>query len=256
MTAELILIASLGLVAGLSIGCIGIGGVIVVPALVYVGGLSIEIAIAAAMMGYILTGLIGTFVFARNKSINWQMAGWLSLAAMPAAMFGAWLSNNVPGVALETIIGLLTLGSGANTLLAREPVNATDGNLGRGKLTSIGGATGVLSAITGTGGPLVLVPVMLWLQVPVLTAIGLSQAVQLPIATLATIGNFSFGAPDIKIGLALGAGLAIGSYGGAQLAHKLPREGLKKIVAGVLVIIGLIIIARGLTSLISISFMQ
>ena len=253
MPAELILIACLGLVAGLSIGCIGIGGVIVVPALVYIGGLPIEIAIAAAMMGYILTGLIGTFVFARNKSINWQMAGWLSAAAMPAAMFGAWLSNNIPGVALETIIGLLTLVSGANTLLSREPDGAAANTLSRGKLVSIGGATGVLSAITGTGGPLVLVPVMLWLQVPVLTAIGLSQAVQLPIATLATIGNFSFGSPDVAIGLILGVGLAIGSYGGAQLAHKLPREGLKKMVAGVLVIIGLIIISRGLASLLGLS---
>ncbi|MGI9464229.1 MAG: sulfite exporter TauE/SafE family protein [Aestuariivirgaceae bacterium] len=249
MPAELILIAGLGLIAGLSIGCIGIGGVIVVPALVYIGGLPIEIAIAAAMMGYILTGLIGTFVFARNKSINWQMAGWLSIAAMPAAMAGAWLSNNIPAVALETIIGLLTFGSGVNTLLNRQPDNTSAKDLSPGKLASIGGVTGVLSAITGTGGPLVLVPVMLWLQVPVLTAIGLSQAVQLPIATLATIGNFSFGNPNIAIGIILGAGLAIGSYGGAQLAHSLPREGLKKIVAGVLVIIGLVIIARGLTSL-------
>jgi len=249
LVAELILIAGLGLIAGLSIGCIGIGGVIVVPALVYIGGLPIELAIAAAMMGYILTGLIGTIVFARNKSINWQMAGWLSAAAMPAAMFGAWLSNNIPGVALETIIGLLTLGSGANTLLSGAPDTGGGQNLSKAKLVSIGGVTGVMSAITGTGGPLVLVPVMLWLQVPVLTAIGLSQAVQLPIATLATIGNFTFGNPDIAIGLVLGAGLAIGSYGGAQLAHSLPREGLKKIVAWVLVAIGLVIVARGIASL-------
>lgn len=253
MPVELILIAGLGVIAGLSIGCIGIGGVIVVPALVYLGGLKIDIAIAAAMMGYFLTGLIGTIVFARNKSINWQMAGWICLGAMPAAMFGAWLSNNVPGVALETVIGLLTLGSGAHALFNQQADAQPQAELANGKLVSIGGVTGVLSAITGTGGPLVLVPVMLWLQVPVLTAIGLSQAVQLPIATLATIGNFTFGSPDILIGVVLGAGLALGSYGGAQLAHHLPRVGLKKLVAGVLIIIGMVIIIRGLIGLLGIS---
>ena len=34
------------------------------------------------------------------------------------------------------------------------------------------------------------------------------------------------------------------AYGGAQLAHKLPREGLKKLVATVLILVGLMIIIR------------
>ena len=75
MPDGLILVTILGLISGLSIGCIGIGGVILVPGLFYLGGIPIQIAIAAAMMGYVLTGVVGTVVYARNKSINWPMAG-------------------------------------------------------------------------------------------------------------------------------------------------------------------------------------
>ncbi|MEM8687282.1 MAG: sulfite exporter TauE/SafE family protein [Pseudomonadota bacterium] len=244
MPDGLILVMALGLISGLSIGCIGIGGVILVPGLFYLGAIPIQTAIAAAMMGYLLTGAVGTVVYARNKSINWSMAGWLCAGAMPAAVAGAWLSNNMPGAVLEFFIGILTAGSGLHTLFSSDEASGRHATLTKSRLVPIGGLTGVLSAITGTGGPLVLVPLMLWLKVPVLTAIGLSQAVQLPIATLATAGNFAFGNPNILLGILLGIALAIGSYGGAQLAHKLPKEGLKKIVASVLILVGLVIIAR------------
>src|SRR5437867_4300435 len=61
----------LGLLAGLLIGAVGIGGVILVPSLVYFGGVPIHAAVAGAMMSYILTGLIGTLVYARARSIQW-----------------------------------------------------------------------------------------------------------------------------------------------------------------------------------------
>ena len=245
MPIELIAVAGLGALAGVFIGCVGIGGVIIVPALVYIGGYSFDTAIAAAMMGYIPAGLMGAIVYSYNKSINWSMAGWLCAGAMPAAVAGAWISNNVPAVVLATLIGLLTLSSGGNALVDRKQVSTKPREFGAGLLVPIGGVTGVLSAMTGTGGPLVLVPTMLWLQAPVLTAIGLSQAVQLPLAALATLGNFMFGEPDVPLGIALGLGLACGVFAGGQLAHKLPGDILKKIVAVVLICIGLLVIVRG-----------
>jgi uncharacterized membrane protein YfcA len=59
----------LGLFTGLLIGAVGIGVVILVPALV-----PIHATIAAAMMSYLLTGLIGTLVYAGENSIRWSKA--------------------------------------------------------------------------------------------------------------------------------------------------------------------------------------
>lgn len=115
MPEGLLFLIGVGLLAGSLIGCLGIGGVILVPALVYLGGVPVQIAIAAAMMGYVLTGLIGTSVYAASGSIDWPMAARLCAGAMPAALAGAWASNTVPGPVLELGIAALALASGIHT---------------------------------------------------------------------------------------------------------------------------------------------
>src|SRR5512145_774282 len=95
----------LGLLAGVLIGAVGIGGVILVPALVYFGGIPIHAAIAAAMMSYLLTGLIGTLVYAGKNSIRWGMAAWLCAGAMPAALAGALAAGRASSLLLEILIG-------------------------------------------------------------------------------------------------------------------------------------------------------
>lgn len=240
-----IVIGAIGLVAGSLIGCVGVGGVIVVPALVYDVGAPIHDAIAAAMMGYILTGLIGTSIYARSRSIRWDLAGWIALGAGPGALLGAWAINFIAPIVLECGIGALALLSGLNALWNRWPDRgAGTPALGASTLLPIGFATGALSAVTGTGGPLVLVPILLWLGLPTLTAVGLSQAAQVPIATLATLGNFLNGAPDVSSGVALGAGLAIGTWAGARAAHAMPRRALDGLAAAVLVTVGTLILVR------------
>ncbi|MBU2583623.1 MAG: sulfite exporter TauE/SafE family protein [Alphaproteobacteria bacterium] len=233
------------LVAGLLIGCVGIGGVTLVPLLAYVGGVPIHTAIAAAMFSYLVSGAIGTFVFARNKSIRWDMTAWMWAGAMPAAFLGALAASAASGWILEMCIGALTAASGLNTLLAKSGADGVEGSsLGKPALAVIGAITGFASSLTGTGGPLVLVPILMWLQLPVLTAIGLSQAIQLPIAVLATAGNLYAGTLDLVLGCVLAAGISIGTWGGARLAHVLPRTTLRKVVSVLMIVIGGLILAK------------
>src|SRR5262245_61286177 len=116
MIPTVIMLMMLGLLAGLLIGAVGIGGVILVPALVFFGHIPIHTAIAGAMMSYILTGLVGTLLYARAKSIRWDMVGWLWAGAMPAALAGALAANAAPAGLLEVLIGLLTVSSGLHSL--------------------------------------------------------------------------------------------------------------------------------------------
>lgn len=242
---ELLLYGGFGLMAGGLIGCVGVGGVILVPALVYLAGIPIKIAIAAAMFAYLLSGAVGTLAFARKKSIRWSMTMPLWLAAMPSALAGALAVNAAPGRLLELVIALLTAGSGLHALRGNgPPADAGDKEISNGYLAMAGGVTGFLSALTGTGGPLVLIPILMWVHVPVLTAIGLSQAIQLPIAVLATAGNYYAETLDISLGLIIGLGIVFGTWGGAWLAHVLPRETLRRIVAGLLTLVGGTILAK------------
>ena len=237
-------LGAFGLVVGTLIGCIGIGGVLLVPALTYLGGIKIQVAIAAAMFSYLFTGAIGAAIYARRRSIHWSMAAWLCAGAMPAAFVGAWASNAVPGRLLELSIAILIIFAGINALRQ----GGSDGQeaqvLNNAPLALIGMVTGGASALTGTGGPLVLVPILIWLKVPVLTAIGLSQVIQLPIAALATGGNLIYGQVNMGLGTVIAGGLTLGAALGAHLAHVLSQRLLRQVVAWVLVAVGLFIVVR------------
>ncbi len=233
------LYALLGVSAGVLIGCVGIGGVILVPILVYVAAVPLPTAIAAAMCAFLVSGLVGVYVFAKAGTVDWRTTAWLCLGAAPAAFAGALLVGAVPEVLIELAIGALTAAAGIHALLHHRNA-ARDGAtaLSAPTLTATGAVTGVASAVTGTGGPLVLVPVLLWLEVPVLSAVASALLIQLPIAAPATGSNVLGGTLDVMLGLALGGGIALGTAAGAKAAHALPTALLRQLVAALLVIVG------------------
>jgi len=241
---EVVWIALLGTVSGLMIGCIGIGGVILVPALVFLAGIPIQIAIPAAMFAYIVSGLVATFVYARNKSINWSMASWLCIGGTPAAFAGAWAVSIFDSRVLAACLGVLTFLSGINSLRRQNMADAAEVKVSNGVLLMVGLVAGFLSSLTGTGGPLVLVPILISMRLAILTSVGLSQMFQLPVALAATAGNIVYGKLDLVLGALLAASLSGGSWYGAKLAHSVPRAILRGIVSVVLILIGIFILGN------------
>jgi uncharacterized membrane protein YfcA len=234
----------LALVSGVLIGCIGIGGVLLVPVLSLLD-VPVHRAVAAGMVGFIASGAIATWHYARRGSIDWPSAAWLCFGAAPAAFLGAALGNRANGAVLTALIGITVIFAGARSL-GRDRRGES---LGQPKLTPpvlalIGAAVGVASAVTGTGGPVLLVPVLLWLELPILTAIGLSQAIQLPIALTATLGNIVYGVLDWELAGLLSPGVVVGSWAGARLAHVVPVPALARLVGIVLLLVGAILIVR------------
>ena len=243
-------LVALGAAAGLLIGCVGIGGVILVPALVYLAGQSFQTAIAAALCAFIVSGVVGAHAYAKAGSIRWRPMVWSWLGALPAALAGALLLNSVTPAFLELGVGLLSAGSGLYALTNRldNPRSRREQMPASPSLTVIGAATGLLSALTGTGGPLVLLPILIALQAPVLASLGMAQAIQLPIAAAATAGNLFTGVLDVQLGLTLAAGIALGTWVGAKGAHRLPIELLRRALAVLLVLVGALMLVRFATA--------
>jgi uncharacterized protein len=82
------------------------------------------------------------------------------------------------------------------------------------------------------------------MRVPVLAAVGLSQVIQLPVAVVATLGNFPYGQLDPELGGVLALSLTVGSWCGAKLAHVVPRATLRWILSVVLVAVGIFILGN------------
>jgi uncharacterized membrane protein YfcA len=236
-------IAAAALGIGALIGCVGIGGVLLVPTLAFLGGIAIHYAIAAAMFSYLFSGAAATWIYARKGSIDWSSSLWLAIGAMPAALAGAIAAAHVSARVLELLIAALVIFAGLRAL--RQEKGADHGApLSKGWLIGFGAFVGFGSALTGTGGPLLLVPLLVSLQVPILTTIGLSQVIQLPIAALATAGNVAFGILDIWLGAMLAVALLAGSVFGARVAHVLPSGTLTRFVGVLMLAVGGFIVLR------------
>lgn len=243
VSLALAIVLASALLVGLLIGCVGIGGVLLPPALVYAGGLDPHLAAATSMWAFLFTGAAGTLSYAKRRSIDWRMAACLGAGAVPAAVLGARANAALPDGALLILLAALMVVAGADALL-RPAAAERPRPFGMPALVAVGAAIGFGSALTGTGGPVLLVPLLLFLRVPVLAAVGASQAVQLPVAASSTVGYALFGRVDFVLGSALGLVAVVGTVVGSRIAHAAPATVLRRIVAVSLVSAGLLIGAR------------
>jgi uncharacterized membrane protein YfcA len=224
------------LIAGLLIGLTGIGGVLLVPVLTQVGGIPLDRAIAASMLGFVLAGVYAAFVHLRRARLETRPVVALCLAAAAGAVAGAATLDWLPGTAVRLFIALLCLASGAYALLFRRAPKKRI--LSPMTLAMLGALIGYASAISGTGGPVTLIPVLLFMGTPAGAAIALGLAAQLPIAISASVVYALDGRIDLELALALGALLVIGTYAGARLSGRLSGRRLTVAVALTLVAVG------------------
>ena len=235
--------SAMGLAIGFAVGATGIGGIVLVPFLTLALGIDVQRAIAAALVSYIPSGLVAVWLYARRGSIRGRMALPLVIASSPAAFLGAVAAGKAPAGLLEALIGLIMLLGGINGLWPRKEAVETR-MPGPPVLAGLGGITGFLAAMTGAGGALILMPLLMLYEAPVLLSIGLGQSIALPIATVATITNLSHGAVDVEIALMLAVSLSVGIAIGTPVAHALPQAVLKGVLSAMIVVLGLAMLAR------------
>jgi uncharacterized protein len=240
-------IAAAGVVLGIAIGATGIGGVLLVPILTLALGIDVKRAIAAALLSYVPSCLVAVALYARRGSIPWREAWLLCVAALPAAWLGAHATNLAPAGVLEVAIGALLLAGGLYALRTPRRVPNQLAVLSPATLIGLGGGTGFVSAMTGAGGAFVLLPLLLLLDMPVLAAIGLGQAIAIPIAGPASVVNLAAGLVDLRLAAGLGAILALGIAIGTPIAHALPQQLLRRLLGSVVVLAGIAMMVRTVT---------
>lgn len=231
MTVALALVT---LAVGVLIGASGIGGVLLIPALMALGGLSTHQAMATAMFSFFFVGIAATYTYYRYGSIDMRMAlpvllGSL-LSAYPGALVNARTSSGALNLLLASIIICSSLysmlPSRSATLAARLGPRA-----GTLLLFGIGLLTGFLCGMTGAGGGVVSIPVMLLCGYAALPVIGTGQIL---LMSISASGSLSHLAQDFIVfplvwWVTLGqlAGIALG----VRLAHALPVALLKRAVS-------------------------
>ena len=237
----------LALIVGILIGCVGIGGVLLPPALTYIGGFDLHLAMATSMWSFLFTGGVGTLAYSRRNSVDWRMVLWLGAGTVPSAVLGAVSNTAMPDGVLTVLLAALIVAAGVNALTKAPFAERPAYSFGNLLLFLIGAVVGFGSALTGTGGPVLLVPILIFMRAPILSAIAASQVVSIPVALFSTFGYVLFSRVDFTLGTALGLIAAVGVVIGMLIAHAVPILVLRRIVAVSLVGVGVLIIVRILT---------
>ena len=113
-----------------------------------------------------------------------------------------------------------------------------------GKLTmflGVGLLVGILSALLGIGGGVLLVPALVFIWACEMhTAVGTSLVVIFLCSLAGAIRHYSLGNVDLSLAAAISVGAVIGSFFiGAPLADAIPAETLKKLFGIILILFGL-----------------
>ncbi|MDP2809349.1 MAG: sulfite exporter TauE/SafE family protein [Rhodocyclaceae bacterium] len=249
----------LGAVAGFFAGLLGVGGgAIMVPVLAMMFAAQgfpeahlMHLALGTSMCSIIFTSISSLRAHYAHGAVIWPIVRGIAPGIVVGTVAAAQLAARVPtrplAIFFAAFISVVAVQMIAN--VKPRPSRQLPGPAG---MAGMGAIIGGVSALVAIGGGTMSVPFMTWCNVRVHQAIGTSAAIGFPIAVAGTVGYMISGYGAMQQG-----GLPAGSFGfiylpalaatvaasfltapfGAKVAHRLPVATVKKVFAGVLVLL-------------------
>jgi uncharacterized membrane protein YfcA len=217
-----------------SVGHAGASGYIAVMTLF---GLAPAVIKPTALALNILVASIGTLQYARAGHFSWRLWWPFAAASTPLAFVGGYA--NLPARWFQALVGIVLLAS-AVRLLMRPTPDAETRAPSRGVALAVGGALGLLSGLTGTGGGIFLTPLLIlrrWARTK--AAAATSAAFILVNSTAGLAGNVGATRSFPAVAVAFAVAAALGGTGGSYLgSRRFPVTLVQRLLALVLVIAG------------------
>ena len=146
-----------------------------------------------------------------------------------------------------------TANAGASAQTTTQPTgqqaSRTTNRTGRAeglRLAAVGGVVGVMSGLTGAGGSVLTVPIMILLGYAPLTAVASGLAYVVAVSAVGTVGNALHQAVDFPLAGLCALGQIVGIRMGMAVAGRLNARILRLLVAWVCVLTGAGILAKTL----------
>lgn len=244
----LIIIGAANMAVG---GCIGICGIagFLLPML-YTGGLGFDVtyALALSFLAFLVSGVIGSRNYYKAGNLDIKMSVKLGIGSLIGAVGGVFLQSMIEKNTAKTILYLVVLFSGASILVRmwnekRQKKNTEDvvsNDSAEKSLTDnvvflvlLGIVTGAICSLSGAGGPVLVMPLLVACGVSARIAVGVALFDSVFIAVPACIGYLSridwMGVLGLLVLIIITHG--VGVWLGSRFAGKIPVNGLKFFVA-------------------------
>lgn len=240
----LILLALASFLIGALIGATGVGGVLLIPALMFFGGLGTHEAMATALFSFFFTGILATYIYQRYGSIDWGITLPVLVGSFISSYGGAYVGSLATARHLNILLAAIIIFSSLYSMLPARGICLAERMTRRGNtilLLGIGLFTGFLCGMTGAGGGIVSVPVMLIFGYGALPSIATSQVLQSIVSVSGSASNVASGFVVFSIVWWVAVCELAGISLGVRIAHRVPVAVLKKVVTVFCMAIGLLI---------------
>lgn len=238
---------AIGAASGFVGGLLGIGGgIVIVPLLIVLLDLQgflapddvTAVAVATSLACVMFTSLSAALAQWRARMVDWQIVRrWMPSLVLGSYLAG-WIATALPVLVFRSLIGVFLLFV-AFVMLTRWRPNPHRRPPGLGLASVIGGGGGLASGIAGIAGGNVVVPSLIYFNVPVHRATATSSALGVPIALAGTLGYVSVGLDrDLGAGmlgylyvpafLAIVAAAVLTAPLGVRTAHALDPQPLRR----------------------------
>ena len=256
--------AAIGAFVGVFAGMLGIGGgMMIIPMLALAFNSQgmprqhlLHLAVGTAMATIALTSLSSMRAHASRKAVRWEIARRMTPGILLGGVIGSQVARILSTRALAVYFAVFVFAMAVNMALDLKPKPGRE-PLGARGMFAAGFVISGLSSLIAMGGAVLTVPLMLYMQVPMIQAIGTAAAIGFPIAVGGTAGYLATGwgdagVPAWSIGyvylpalIGITAASVLTAPVGVRIAHRLPARQLRFIFATLLFVLA----ARMLVSL-------
>ncbi|MCL2863281.1 MAG: sulfite exporter TauE/SafE family protein [Methanimicrococcus sp.] len=256
-----------GAVAGSFAGLLGIGGsILLVPlqfylltTLGYPPDIAIKVAIATALFFTLPTSLSSAYGHSKKGNVYWKKALFMGFFGFLFSFIGAYIASYLNAAYLSVIFGIVVLAASLKVTSSKDSNEDPSKAAGRFLLYALGGASmGLIAGLTGIGGGLILVPLLIfWLKVPLRQAIGTSSATIVFTAAggvtsyivngigVAGLPEYSIGYVNLVMWLALVIPGVLFSGFCARNAHRVNQKHVRTLFSSVTFLVGVGMILKG-----------
>lgn len=235
----------LGFGAGAFSGVFGVGGgILLVPIQVLALHIDQKRAQATSLVMVAMGAVAAGITYALGGEVAWIPAIVILVGGIAGSLLGSAVVKRSPSRLLQGAFGVLIIIAAVRLLFSAQPADEITA------ITSLdwsvvayfasGVAMGLLSALFGIGGGIILIPILVTLfGFPQQLAAGTSIAVMGPIALVGAIRQSRTGPTDWRMGVRFGIGAIPGAIAGAALALALSGSAVRAAFAIVLTLVGL-----------------
>ena len=232
----MVMMAVVGFIVGFLVGCTGMGGIILIPSLVYLAGLTSHVAMGTTLFTFIFTTSLCSYLYIRLGHVDWKATIPICVGGFLFTYVGADVKAFTAAPYLNLVLALLILLAGALVFCPVKGRRFSFMEEGRRSRFWVLFAVG-----SGVG----------FVGFPPLIAIGAGQVYSVPVALSGTAANFLHGAIDYQVGFWMIIMQIVGILFGVYMANRMDTGRLRKLVAWVCLFCGAFILFNAVRDIIA-----